>query len=52
MATVNTSTGTYLRDLFNPEVVGEMVNERLVEKIVLSPLARVDYTLRAVRETL
>lgn len=46
MATVSTSTGTYLSDLFNPEVVGGMINEKLVPNMVLAPLAMVDYSLQ------
>lgn len=46
MATVSTSTGTYLSDLFNPQVVGEMINEKLFPNITFAPLANIDYTLQ------
>lgn len=45
MATVNTTNGTYLASLFNPQVIGEMVSEKLIDNIVFAPLARVDTTL-------
>lgn len=45
MATVNTSTGTYLSNLFNPQVVGDMLNVKLTDAIKLAPLAIVDTTL-------
>lgn len=45
MATVSTTTGTYLSNLFNPQVVGDMINEKLIKNIVFAPLAMVDYTL-------
>ena len=41
MATVDTSTGTYLTNLFNPQVVGDMINKKLVDAIRFAPLARV-----------
>lgn len=46
MATVNTSTGTYLSNLFDPEVIGDMINEKLVSNMVFAPLATIDYTLQ------
>lgn len=46
MATVPTSTGTYLSDLFNPQVIGDMINEKLIPNIVFAPLAVLDYTLQ------
>lgn len=45
MATVNTSTGTYLANLFNPQVVGDMLNVKLTDAIKLAPLAVIDTTL-------
>ena len=45
MAKVDTATGTYLENLFDPEVVGGMIQEKLVPNIVFAPLATVDYTL-------
>lgn len=41
MATVSTTTGTYLSDLFNPEVIGQMINEKLFDAIKFAPLATV-----------
>lgn len=46
MATVSTTTGTYLSDLFNPQVIGDMINEKLTDNIVFAPLATIDYTLQ------
>ena len=46
MATVSTSTGTYLSNLFNPQVIADLINEKLIDKIVFAPLARVDDTLQ------
>lgn len=46
MATVSTTTGTYLSSLFNPEVVGQMINDKLTSNIVFAPLATIDYTLQ------
>ena len=45
MAQVNTSTGTYLSNLFNPEVVADIINTKLTDKMVFAPLAKIDYTL-------
>lgn len=45
MAKVDTSTGTYLANLFNPQVVGDLLNVKLTDAIKLAPLAYVDYTL-------
>lgn len=45
MATVPTATGTYLSNLFNPQVVADLIDTKLVDNIVLAPLARVDTTL-------
>lgn len=45
MATVSTTNGTYLSSLFNPQVIGEMVTERLIDNIIFAPLARIDTTL-------
>jgi N4-gp56 family major capsid protein len=45
MATVSTTTGTYLKNLFNPQVVGDRINKKLFDLIRFSPLARVDNTL-------
>lgn len=41
MATVPTTTGTYLSNLFNPQVIGDMIEKKLVDAIRFAPLARV-----------
>ena len=46
MAQVSTSTGTYLSDLFNPQVVADIIDTKLTNKMVFAPLARIDYTLQ------
>lgn len=45
MAAVNTTNGTYLASLFNPQVIGDMIEEKLVKNMVFAPLARIDTTL-------
>ena len=45
MAAVSTSTGTYLSNLFNPQVVGDLINQKLVDDIKFAPLCRIDTTL-------
>ena len=45
MATVSTSTGTYLTNLFNPEVVADLIDSKLIDNLVFAPLARIDNTL-------
>lgn len=40
------SNGTLLANLVDPEVIGGMIEQKLINNIVLSPLARVDYTLQ------
>ena len=37
---------TMLEDLFDPEVVGDLINEKLVDAIKFSPLCRIDSTLQ------
>ena len=37
---------TYLANLFNPQVVGDMINEKLIKNIVFEPMANIDYTLQ------
>lgn len=46
MAQVNVTTGTYLSALFNPQVVADLINTKLTDKMVFAPLAMVDYTLQ------
>lgn len=45
MAQVPTSTGTYLSNLFNPQVVADLIDTKLTDKMVFAPLARIDRTL-------
>lgn len=45
MATVSTTTGTYSTNLFRPEVIADLIDEKLIDNIVFAPLARVDNTL-------
>lgn len=45
-ANVPTDTGTYLADLFDPQVVADLIQDSLIPKIVFAPLATVDYTLQ------
>lgn len=46
MAQVDTTTGTYLSNLFNPQVVADLINTKLTNNMVFAPLARLDYTLQ------
>lgn len=46
MATVDTTTGTYLSSLFNPQVVADIIDTKLTNKMVFAPLAKIDYTLQ------
>ena len=46
MAQVNTSTGTYLSSLFNPQVVADLIDPKLTDNMVFAPLAKIDYTLQ------
>ena len=46
MAQVNTSTGTYLSALFNPQVVADLIETKLTNNMVFKPLAMIDYTLQ------
>lgn len=39
------ANGTKLANLFNPQVVGDLINKKLVDAIRFSPLARIDTTL-------
>lgn len=41
MPAVSTTNGTYLANLFNPQVVGDRINKKLFDYIRFSPLARV-----------
>ena len=46
MATVDTTNGTYLSNLFDPQVIADLINTRLIDKIAFAPLARIDNTLQ------
>lgn len=46
MAQVSTTDGTYLTDLFNPQVVADLIDTKLIDNIVFAPLAMVDTTLQ------
>lgn len=46
MATVDTTTGTYLSNLFNPQVVADLIDTKLTDNMVFAPLAMIDYTLQ------
>ena len=46
MATVDTTNGTYLTNLFDPQVIADLINTKLTNKIVFAPLARIDNTLQ------
>lgn len=43
---VDKTTGTYLSDLVDPEVIAGMIDQKLVPNIVFAPLAKLDYTLQ------
>lgn len=43
---VDKTTGTFLSDIVDPQVIAGMINEKLVPNIVFAPLATIDYTLQ------
>ena len=45
MAQVDTTYGTYLSNLFNPQVIADLIDTKLTNNIVFAPLAMVDTTL-------
>jgi len=45
MATVDTTYGTYLTDLFNPQAIADLIEPKLTNNMVFSPLALIDRTL-------
>lgn len=47
MAQVDTTTGTYLSDLFDPQVISDLINPKLTDNMVFAPLAMIDRTLEA-----
>ncbi len=46
MAQVDTTYGTYLSSLFNPQVVADLIDTKLTDRMVFAPLAMIDYTLQ------
>lgn len=46
MAQVNTTYGTYLSNIFNPQVVADLIDVKLTNKMVFAPLTTFDYTLQ------
>ena len=46
MAQVDTTNGTYLSALFNPQVVADLIDTKLTDNMVFAPLAMIDYTLQ------
>lgn len=45
MAQVDTTSGTYLSALFDPQVVADIIDTKLTDNMVFAPLARIDRTL-------
>ena len=45
MAQVDTTYGTYLTNLFNPQVVADLIETKLTHNMVFGPLAMIDRTL-------
>ena len=45
MATVSTTYGTYLENLFNPQVIADLIDAKLINKIAFAPLATIDRSL-------
>ena len=45
MATVSTTYGTYLNNLFDPQVIADLIDVKLTDKIAFAPLATIDNTL-------
>ena len=46
MSQVDTTYGTYLSNLFNPQVIADIVETKLTKNMVFAPVARFDYTLQ------
>ena len=45
MAQVNTTYGTYLSDLFDPQAIADLIDPKLTDNIVFAPAAMIDNTL-------
>ena len=45
MAQVDTTSGTYLSALFDPQVVADIIDTKLTSNMVFAPLAMIDRTL-------
>ena len=45
MPNVSTTDGTYLANLFNPQVVADLIDTKLIDNIAFAPLATIDRTL-------
>lgn len=45
MSQVDTTTGTYLSSLFNPQVIADLIEPKLTDNMVFAPLAMIDRTL-------
>ena len=45
MAQVNTTYGTYLSDLFDPQAIADLIDPKLTNNIVFAPAAMIDNTL-------
>lgn len=45
MAQVDTSTGTYLTNLFDPQVVADLINPKLTDNMVFGAVTMIDRTL-------
>jgi len=45
MAQVDVSTGTYLSNLFNPQVIADLIEPKLTDNMVFGPAAMIDRTL-------
>lgn len=46
MATVDVSSGTYLTNLFNPQVVADLIDTKLTDNVVFAGATMFDYTLQ------
>ena len=46
MAQVDTTYGTYLTNLFNPQVIADVVDVKLTKNMVFAPVTMFDYTLQ------